>query len=32
MDTCLNRRMAYNHSFGKKAPAKTPEKAPAKKG
>jgi TRAP-type mannitol/chloroaromatic compound transport system substrate-binding protein len=22
MDTCVNRRMAYNHSFGKKAPAK----------
>jgi TRAP-type mannitol/chloroaromatic compound transport system substrate-binding protein len=32
LDTCLNRRMAYNHSFGpKKAPAKAPEKAPAKK-
>jgi TRAP-type mannitol/chloroaromatic compound transport system substrate-binding protein len=25
MDTCVNRRMAYNHSFG-------PKKAPAKKG
>jgi len=22
MDTCVNRRMAYNHSFGKKAPTK----------
>ncbi len=28
MDTNVGRRMAYNHSFGKKAPAK----APAKKG
>ena len=28
MDTTANRRLAYNHSFGKKAPAK----APAKKG
>jgi TRAP-type mannitol/chloroaromatic compound transport system substrate-binding protein len=32
LDTNINRRMAYNHSFGpKKAPAKAPEKAPAKK-
>ena len=29
MDTNVGRRMAYNHSFGKKAPAKA---APAKKG
>jgi TRAP-type mannitol/chloroaromatic compound transport system substrate-binding protein len=36
MDTCVNRRMAYNYYFGPKkapakAPAKAPEKAPAKK-
>ena len=29
MDTNVNRRMAYNHSFG---PKKAPAKAPAKKG
>jgi TRAP-type mannitol/chloroaromatic compound transport system substrate-binding protein len=32
MDTNVSRRMAYNYYFGaKKAPAKAPEKAPAKK-
>jgi TRAP-type mannitol/chloroaromatic compound transport system substrate-binding protein len=32
MDTNVNRRMAYNHYFAKKAPAPAPAKAPAKKG